>query len=300
MPCYRPIKGYRDKSGTFTMKPTGLPMAVKCSKCIGCRLERSRQWAVRCLHEAQMHPNNCFITLTFNDEAMKKRQSTSLRKRDFQLFMKKLRKKYGPGIRYYHCGEYGEKKGRPHYHAILFNHQFADRKIYKKQGTYVIYTSKELEEIWGHGFCTIGDANFETAAYVARYILKKKFGKQAEEHYVDKTTGEVRLPEYTTMSRRPGIGSLWYEKHSTDVYPADVVVARGRQMKPPNYYDRLYEKAYPEAYRNMKLRRRLKNLDKKIEQLLKTVDEREASLEQQERVREYNQSQLKRRYEHEA
>lgn len=221
---------------------------LPCGRCIGCRLERSRQWAMRCVHEASLYERNCFITLTFAPEHLPK--SGSLDKRDFQLFMKRLRKRHGPGARYFHCGEYGEKMGRPHYHACLFNFDFADRELWSVRDGVRLFTSKDLSELWPFGFSTIGDVTFESAAYVARYVTKKITGETADAHY------KGRLPEYTTMSRRPGIGRAWIEKYTGDVYPHDRVVLRGREMRPPKFYDSIFELANPEAFDDVKEQRK--------------------------------------------
>ena len=230
-----------------------LPILLPCGQCIGCRLERSRQWAIRCMHEAQLHDENSYITLTYNDKNLPKDGSLNLR--HFQLFMKRLRKKTGKKIRFYHCGEYGEKFKRPHYHACLFGYQFPDLRYFKTINGNKLYTSKYLDSVWTNkngetmGFSTIGNVTFESAAYVARYIMKKINGEKAEAHYVNKETGEILKPEYTTMSRRPGgLGAEWLKKYKTDVYPGDFVVVRGKKMKPPKYYDRQYELTYPSGH----------------------------------------------------
>ena len=129
MPCYTPLKGWRSQERTESGKRAitfrlregyaDMPVDVPCGQCIGCRLERSRQWAVRCMHEASLYENNCFITLTYNEDHIP--SDGSLKKDHFQKFMKRLRKKFGAGIRFFHCGEYGAELSRPHYHAILFN-----------------------------------------------------------------------------------------------------------------------------------------------------------------------------------
>ena len=135
MTCYHPLECWRvdGQSKLAFVKPREAlireKLEVPCGQCIGCRLERSRQWAVRCIHEAQLHKDNCFITLTYNDEHLPSPPSLSVR--DFQLFMKRLRKRFGKGIRFFHCGEYGEKYGRPHYHACLFGFDFPDRVQFK-------------------------------------------------------------------------------------------------------------------------------------------------------------------------
>lgn len=181
--------------------------------------------------------------------------------------MKRLRKRAGHKIRYFQCGEYGEDFSRPHYHACLFNYDFPDRKYFKTKNGHKYYTSEILSELWSdpetketYGHCIIGDVTFESAAYVARYIMKKINGEPADKHYrvIDPGTGEIiaqRTPEYTTMSRRPGIGSDWLKKYRTDVYPADHVIIRGRPMKPPKYYDKEHEIKYPSDYAKMRGKR---------------------------------------------
>lgn len=145
-------------------------MTVSCGQCIGCRLERSRQWAVRCMHEKQMHDDACFITLTYDDDNLPFGETLVLS--DWQKFMKRLVKKNGP-IRFYHCGEYGDDTNRPHYHAILFGYRPDDPELFSTSGETKLYASPSLRNTWGMGHCTFGDATFETAAYVARYITKK-------------------------------------------------------------------------------------------------------------------------------
>lgn len=248
MACYRPLRAYAPRSGrdaegklriSFKPKIGYEPIWLPCGQCIGCRLERSRQWAMRCMHEAQMYDRNCFVTLTYDDEHLPK--DGSLNKRDFQLFMKRLRKRYGAGIRYYQCGEYGELLGRPHHHAILFNFDFDDKVLWSVRDGVRLYRSASLEELWPHGYSTIGDVTFESAAYVARYCTKKITGKLAHEHYKGK------LPEYATMSRRPGIGRAWLERYKDDVYSHDYVVVRnGLKLRPPRYYDKIYDEIDPE------------------------------------------------------
>lgn len=275
MPCFQPIEGWR---GRHLNPATGkrpvvfnpnlgyvdMPVTLPCGQCVGCRLERSRQWAVRCHHEASLYEDNCFITLTYRDADLPEHREKdcppgSLYFPDFQKFMKRLRKQYGRGIRFFHCGEYGEKHGRPHYHAILFNHNFGDRKLWKIVNENPLYTSEELSALWPYGFSSVGAASFQSAAYVARYILKKITGKNAERHYETQhpQTGEIlqKAPEYITMSRRPGIGTGWLKKFKTDVYPDDFVVIEGKKMRPPKFYDAILEIEDEATYQNIKNRR---------------------------------------------
>ncbi len=217
-----------------------MPVAVPCGQCIGCRLERSRQWAIRCMHEAAEHPENAFVTLTYSAEHLP--TGATLVKKDFQDFIKRLRERIEPKrLRYYHCGEYGEENSRPHYHALIFGHDFEDKILWRKQNEQNLYVSAILNEVWGKGHTSIGDVTFKSAAYVARYIMKKITGEDAQNHYqvLDGETGEVhdRLPEYTTMSRRPGIGKTWFDKYKGEVLPRDEVIVNGKRVKPPKFYD---------------------------------------------------------------
>lgn len=262
MPCFHPIRAFLPEPGSpdrrlifSKLELSQLePIQVPCGRCIGCRLERSRQWAVRCVHEASLYERNCFITLTYSPEFV----PTTLVKKDFQDFMKRLRKKFGSGVRYFHCGEYGSKLGRPHYHACLFNFDFPDRELWSVRDGTKLYVSAELSKLWKFGFSTVGDVTFESAAYVARYITKKVNGEKAAEHYqrVDQY-GEIheQVPEYITMSRRPGIGKPWLVKFASDVYPHDRVVLRGRTFRPPKYYDSIFDVDSPEIMEEVKFQR---------------------------------------------
>lgn len=263
MTCYSPLDAWRIAGDTklrfnYPHRADILEqLKIPCGQCIGCRLERSRQWAIRCIHEAQLHEQNCFITLTFANEHLP--NPPSLNVRDFQLFMKRLRKRFGKGVRFFHCGEYGENFGRPHYHACLFNFDFPDKEIWRVSNGFRIYTSKILEELWPFGFSTIGDVTFESAAYVARYVLKKVTGHAQESHYesYDPSTGEVfnLRPEYVTMSRRPGLASGWFDKFCSDVYPSDIVVVRGKKMRPPRFYDNRFKAAFPIEFEEIQFQR---------------------------------------------
>lgn len=284
MACYKPLTAYqcadrsiiwREIPGADVVRTLSLP----CGQCVGCRLERSRQWAVRCMHEAQMHTSNCFITLTFANfswfdaKKVKKNKIYSYHKQhsamnliyeEFQLFMKRFRKRFpGKSIRFYMAGEYGESFDRPHFHACIFGHDFSDKKVLQRTQTgSLLYTSKILEELWPYGYSSIGDVNFESAAYVARYIMKKQTGKtrlnedgsvtDPEQHYsfCDLRTGELfkRKPEFNKMSLKPGIGQAWFDKYMDDVYTLDQVVVRGKKCRPPRFYDNKFKELFPEVF----------------------------------------------------
>lgn len=268
MACFHPLSAFARVSGqTGSLKiafsPPGDPLQLPCGQCIGCRLDRSLQWACRCMHEASLYDDNCFITLTYDDDNLP--VDGSLDKSHFQKFMKRLRKRFrGRSIRYYHCGEYGDKFGRPHYHACLFNFDFTDKELFSVRKGVRLYTSGVLSDLWKFGVSSVGDLTFESAAYVARYCLKKKNGADAEYYYerIDEDTGEILFlePEYTTMSRRPGIGHSWFSEFSSDVFPWDEVIVRGRVSKPPRYYDSKYEIMDPDGFAEMKEKRKQKAL----------------------------------------
>lgn len=267
MPCYFPLQA------TFSLRPDGLKdikfsntnarnfsmgikfigdnnLSLPCGRCMGCRLEKSRQWAVRCLHESKCYKDNCFVTLTYSPEKLPK--NGSLVRKDVQDFLKRLRFKFSDRkIRVFYCGEYGDSLSRPHYHLCLFNLDFPDKEfLFKIEGN-VSYTSKILSELWPNGISSVTGFSFETAAYVARYCTKKITGPNAKKHYGD------RVPEFAGMSLKPGIGKSWFDKYAkTDLFPHDNVISRGAKSKPPRYYDILRERVDPDGFAKAKEARR--------------------------------------------
>lgn len=261
MACFSPLTAWQLDSGEIVFAERGKirrQLDLPCGQCIGCRLERSRQWAMRCMHEAQLHDENSFVTLTYDDKHL----VSSLDYRDFQLFMKRLRKKVSKA-RFYMCGEYGEKYRRPHFHACLFGVGFSDRIEWSKSGSgELLYRSATLEALWPHGFSSIGSVTFDSAAYVARYVMKKVTGQLASAHYssLDFHTGELLSlkPEFTRMSLKPGIGAEWFKRYKSDVYNFDSVVVNGQLVKPPRYYDKLLSVSDPDTFEALELSRYLK------------------------------------------
>jgi len=220
---------------------------------------------MRCIHEASLHQHNCFVTLTYDDAHVP--ADGGLHHKHFQDFMKRLRKRFpDTTIRYYMCGEYGGSFGRPHFHAILFNVNFADYTLWRKSGSgSSLFRSASLESLWTFGFSSVGAVTFESAAYVARYIMKKVTGHAAAAAYasVDTSTGEVfnRRPEYNGMSLKPGIGAGWWAKFSSDVTVRDRVVRDGVESFPPRYYDKLLGRTDPLALEAVKAKRVLDMAD---------------------------------------
>lgn len=201
-----------------------------------------------------MHEENSFLTLTYAPDHLPSDGSVSVR--DFQLFMKRLRKRLGIKVRFFACGEYGEKLGRPHYHACLFGYDFPDKELdeVNHRGD-KIYRSRILEETWQKGRCSVGDLTFESAAYVARYVTKKITGPAAADHYQGKT------PEFTLHSKKPGIGQGFYQRWRSDIYPHDEVILRGQKMRPPKYYDGQLEKDDPAEFQRLKQSRKTPLID---------------------------------------
>lgn len=254
MVCYYPIHGYQRQDGTFTLNSRyGVrKLVVPCSGCVGCRLKRAGEWAVRGTHEASLYFDNCFITLTYDDRRLPFRSegqipaNVGLYYPDFQDFMKRLRECFGSGIRFIVSGEYGDKLGRPHYHAILFNFNFPDRKYwYRTKQGHQVFRSQALEELWTFGNSEIGSVTPQSISYVARYVMKKVTGKAVDDHYCwsDPDTGELfwREPEFARYSLKPGIGHDWFMKYHASVFPHDYIIFNGRKVRPPRYYDKLFE-----------------------------------------------------------
>ncbi len=275
MPCFSPLMGFQFKKSDgslsrpfFSAKVPELqklgeivPVAVPCGRCIGCRLENSRQWAMRCVFESKQYEHNSFITLTYDENHIPK--DYSLKKVDFQNFMKRLRehirydcKKRGVSmkkIRFFACGEYGEHTFRPHYHAIIFNHKFDDEQEeirHSADGLKKVKFSPTLTKIWGKGITSTGEMTFESAAYVARYCLKKVTGPEAEAYYFGCE------PEFSLSSRNPGIAYNWFKKYKNSIFSNGFCVVRGKKCKPPPYFDRLLEKVDEELFKLVKGNRR--------------------------------------------
>jgi hypothetical protein len=250
-----------------------------------------------------MHEKNSFITLTFAPEHLPKDQS--IRKEHLQKFFKRLRtrladkfgyeyvhdetgelkKQQKVNIRYFACGEYGDLKNRPHYHAIIFGYDFPDKEVQTVHNGNVLYSSNELRDIWPYGWNIIGEVTFESAAYVARYVMKKMKAPRGndlaqldqqtkdriqayKENYeiLDKETGEIFTiePEFCLMSRRPGIGAEWFKRYYKDT-EKDFVTINGVKVNLPRYYDQLTEKIDELLGRDDMMKRkheRIKKIDK--------------------------------------
>lgn len=235
MPCFGPLTAFRPKSDAPSKRlvfkktdaETGIGIKIPCGKCPGCKLEQSRQWAVRCMHEKRLHDYSSFITLTYSDANLP--PGRTLVKADLTNFMKRLRHTTGAGLRFFACGEYGENTSRPHYHVLLLNSDFTDKRLVKTGTEYNIYESATLSRLWTYGHHAIGDVTFESAAYVARYCMKKRQD--------GKTVQDGRTPEYIVMSRRPGLGAGYFEKYKSEIINHDTIIVNGLPAALPRFYD---------------------------------------------------------------
>jgi len=215
------------------------PFQLPCGQCLECRLDYARQWAVRCIHEAQMHENNCFVTLTYSDESLK---SPKLIYKDFQDFMKRLRKTQDSPIGVFVTGEYGERTKRPHWHAILFGYQPRDSVLkYTSVRGDRVFDSPTLTKLWGHGIAEYGSVTFESAGYCARYAAKKLVHGRDDEH---------EFHPISKKSNKHAIGKKWLEKYWPDVFNVGhVVLPEGRGTCPiPRYYEKWLKEHHPDAF----------------------------------------------------
>lgn len=212
MPCLRPVL-VQDKS-------TGGVMYVKCGRCMSCRIQRARMWALRITHECRDYTENIFVTLTYSPEYIPK--NNSLVKHHAQDFFRKLRRITGRKVRYFLGAEYGDRGFRPHYHICLFGWSVSDRAT--------------LEQAWPWGFIHIGGLTFDSACYVASYTLKKLSGE-------NKIQYENRgvIPEFSLMSRKPGIGANYCERNKKFLKENVCCISKGSKVTLPRFYrDRIF------------------------------------------------------------
>jgi hypothetical protein len=245
MSCSSPLKASLDIDGSITFSPKkaiqGLePFLLPCGQCLACRLNKGKEKAVRAWHESRMHDNNIFLTLTYDEEHLK---SPKLQYRDFQLFMKKLRKTVPPTqkIPVMVTGEYGEINKRPHFHALIFNYYPSDAKHERDSDLgHRIYTSDKIKELWGKGRHDFGDITIDSANYVARYAAKKLVHGHDQDHDYH--------PIHKTSSKN-AIGKSWIEKYYKQTFANGyVVLQNGKKASIPRYYVDWYKKHHFDDY----------------------------------------------------
>lgn len=268
MPCVHPIRAWRNtfsdlrerkRSAPFfrpppaaalaagTVKPSPLP----CGKCIECRIDYSRQWAIRGACELQSVDRACFVTMTFAPEHLPADGSLALI--HYQEFFRALRRR-GYKFTYMVCGEYGDRLGRPHYHAILFGEDFklgSERAPVRQSVEMPLYVNQKITDIWGKGYVVFGDVSFASIQYVASYITKKINGEMAKDHY------QGRRPEFMKMSLKTPIGSRWFDQFWSDVYPRDEFVFEGKVLRPPKYFQKRFAKKFPEKALDLSVKREM-------------------------------------------
>lgn len=234
-------------------------LELPCQKCPSCKLKKAREWALRCWHESQMHKENSYVTFTYSDETLP--AYAELRHRDFQLFLKRLRKKYSHRkITYFMCGEYGGKTHRPHYHALLFGYYPPDATYHRTENNNRYYKSEELDRLWRKGFTDTSGVSYKSAGYVARYTLKKQIpSEQLQDRYTYLDTNDelqIRPFEYVRMSlgKYPGeaIGGSWFKKYAEHVCTHDYVLdPSGKKCPVPRYYLGILKDDSPEWHAHL-------------------------------------------------
>lgn len=250
VPCYAPIPAFRTSTGvSFAQLSRDDHIGsidLPCGQCIGCRIRRAADWAIRIEHEAKFHKASCFLTLTYDDAHLP--EAGTLTYAHFQRFMRRARKSLGP-LRFYMCGEYGSQTFRPHYHACLFGADFRSDRVRSgvSDSGEPTFASANLSALWPFGLSTVQDLTPASAAYCARYITEKLTGDEGAALYrgLDSSGRLVQIePPYNRMSLRPGIGARWFSQYATDVTTADqLITSRGTRSRPPRYYDKLRKRA---------------------------------------------------------
>lgn len=254
------LKGKKELFFGYSLYETALnnprsdfkPILLPCGKCLSCKMRKAKDWSIRAVHEAQLHDENCFVTLTYDDDHLPKDMSVSIR--DLQLFFKRLRKElsyYDRKVRYLACGEYGSRNGRPHYHLLLFGFVPGDNVLCSTGNLFSTYSSALISRLWPYGFNVVGSLTEKSAAYVARYTVKKAKSLDGERE-------DGRTPEFITCSRRPGLGTGWIEKFFPDVYNYDYVVMKnGAIARPPRFYDKWLSLNHEKLFDRIKSERQL-------------------------------------------
>lgn len=249
MSCLFPIAMSRDADGNVcSSKHEHTQFYVPCGQCGECRLSRARSWATRCVHESTMWKTSCFITLTYKDLPKDK----SLNPDDTRNFIRRFRESFRKPFKYFLVGEYGDHGDRPHYHALIFGHDFglSDYRNHHRLGhdsnnsrttdLSVLHDTDalncpELTKIWGLGFTSVGDLTFDSAAYCAQYAMKKINGSKAAEHY------QGRHPEFMRTSQN-AIGKQYALTFANEIISHNSVLANKQTQPVPTYYLKQYEK----------------------------------------------------------
>lgn len=249
-------------------------IALPCGRCLPCRLNHAKEWAVRCVLESLEYENNFFLTLTYDDDHLP--SDGLLYRSDVQKFLKRFRHHFGQ-VRYFGCGEYGTKNARPHFHLILFGANIDDLREVGAG----LYESKKLKEIWPFGFHYIGWVSYASCNYVAKYSTKKLFGGRSD--------------EFLMASTNPGIGYKWCKEHLDNVLKYDQVFGPfgdSRTAKLPRYFEKMAEALDQANYVKIKEKRLDSSAAMTINELL------EHSIENVEELLKYKEDILKGDFAH--
>lgn len=246
MRCIRPLKASQNRDGELTYssrksEPGLVGWQFDCRKCLPCRLNQAREKAIRALHEAKMHEDNIFLTLTYDDANL---ESPRLIYDHFQNFMKDLRyREAHKKIPYMVTGEYGDQNKRPHWHALLFNYRPCDAiKHYTTDRGDTVWHSKYLQDLWGRGNIEFGSVTLDSASYVARYSAKKLTHGNDQDHDYH--------PIHKTSSKH-GIGRSWIEKHYKHAFSNGfVTLPDGQVTNIPRYYVDWAKNHRPDVWRH--------------------------------------------------
>ena len=198
--CLSPISAALNPEGGRPTITSEGNLKLPCGKCVECISRRASEWATRAEHEIAEHDENCFLTLTYDDENL---PGKYIVKEDFQKFMKKLRKKTGKKLQFMVSYEYGERTARPHMHAIIFGYNPPNQEYLRDTlSGYPLFASDSVSELWGKGYHSIAEANAQTAYYIASYALKGK-SKVIFDADLNK---EVEVHDQMDASKKPAIG----------------------------------------------------------------------------------------------
>lgn len=218
-------------------------LKLPCGKCHECLSLRSFEWATRARHEISLHKDNCFITLSYDDDNL---PSGIVTKKPFQDFLKRLRQKTGKKILYMVSHEYGGRTKRPHHHAIIFG--WSPKKWnfhHTSPSGHPLFISEELSELWKHGFHSIGEANERTAYYIASYALKGK------NHQITTQQGEIiDVTDKFDCSKRPGIGYEYLKLHFRELVHSGQPLPRAYKKKLKDFGDKSHNHFISSEYEN--------------------------------------------------
>lgn len=205
---------------------TGNMMTVPCGHCLHCRLQKTREWAVRLNNELNYHEDSCFQTLTYRDDCRPTLPcgKSYLVKSDLQKFIKRMRKYFDDKkLKYFACGEYGEESKKCHFHLIIF-------------GLSVKEMNEALPKLWTYGdpyCCKTGTVTPYSIQYVTGYVRKKLDGKGKLKGYFWCLPSEFQLSSQ-------GLGLQYAEDYKDNICSSGMRL-QGNVVSVPRYYNKKVE-----------------------------------------------------------